>query len=235
MVIDDMQTKTPSKGFTIVELLLGIAVLVILISIIIVAIRGVIESGKKSQSISNLRSLSSALHLYANDNAGRFPSGRPDAPSGGGGWGAAHRSQFWMGLITPYITGQEYDIEFYRNLSAARGFRRDFDDVFFCPIALNPHPYGSYALNPVKFPRAGDGTPEDRAMPGPLLVNIERPSQTILLLDAASTAGEWDTSWTIGIPRRLPDGTINVAFFDGRVENFDFDSFTQRIEILYNP
>jgi len=218
------------------ELLVVIAIMLVLVGVFMAATAKFFESGKKSQSISNLRSLSSALHLYAADNAGHLPSGRPDAPSGSSSWASAHRGDFWMGLVTPYITGQEYDIDYYRNLSKARGYKRDFDDAFFCPFARNPHPYGSYALNPVKFPKFGDGTPQHRVQPGPRLVTIQKPSQTVLLLDAAHVGtGVYETSWTIGAPRKLPDGSINVAFFDGRVERFDFDIFMQRRESLYNP
>jgi len=226
------------KAFTIIELIVAVSIILILLSLAMVFFRGAVDAAKKAESISNMRSVAAALHLYANDHSGRFPPGRPDAPSGGGGWGSAHRSQFWMGLIIPYITGQEYDIDIYRNLSAARGFRRDFDDAFFCPQSANPHPYGSFALNPILFPRDGDGTPADRALPGPLMSTIMEPSKTVLLIDAAPTSGDWDSSWTktaTSNPRRRPDGSTSIAFFDGRVENFEFEFVVSRLNTLYNP
>lgn len=61
------------KGFSMIELLVVMGILVILFSIIYPAITKSIESAHKTHALSNLRHLSAAFLQYAADHEGRLP------------------------------------------------------------------------------------------------------------------------------------------------------------------
>lgn len=71
-----MRTKNASaKGFTLIEVLLVIAILAILASIVIIAINPAKQfaSARDAQRSSDVYSIMNALHQYALDNEGAFP------------------------------------------------------------------------------------------------------------------------------------------------------------------
>ncbi len=63
------------KGFTLIEVLLVIAILAILASIVIIAINPAKQfaSARDAQRLSDVYSIMNALHQYALDNEGAFP------------------------------------------------------------------------------------------------------------------------------------------------------------------
>ncbi len=67
---------TTLRGFTLVEVLLTIGILSILASIVIIAINPArqFENTRNAQRISDVYTIQNALHQYAADNDGTFPS-----------------------------------------------------------------------------------------------------------------------------------------------------------------
>lgn len=63
------------RGFSLVEILVAIAVIAILFSIIIPVVGNVRDSALRNETVSNLRSVGVAFGLYVNDNKGLFPIG----------------------------------------------------------------------------------------------------------------------------------------------------------------
>ena len=79
-------TKTDARnqrGFTLVELLVVIAVVAILIGVLLPALAGARESGYRSVSAGNLRSIATLMNIYANDYDTEFPM-IPGNPRSGG-------------------------------------------------------------------------------------------------------------------------------------------------------
>jgi type IV pilus assembly protein PilA len=68
--------RTLKKGFTLVEVLLVIAIIAILASIVIMAINPPrnISSANNAQRWSNVNTILNAVHQYAIDNRGQIPS-----------------------------------------------------------------------------------------------------------------------------------------------------------------
>jgi prepilin-type N-terminal cleavage/methylation domain-containing protein/prepilin-type processing-associated H-X9-DG protein len=95
------------RAFTLVELLVVIAVIGILVSLLLPAVQMARESARRMQCSNNLRQIGIAMHLY-HDALGKFPSGyvgdptHPDRISrtfdGPSGWA-------WGALLLPYLEG----------------------------------------------------------------------------------------------------------------------------------
>ncbi len=61
------------SAFTLVELLITIAVVSLLIGLSVGPLRAVRDSGRQIRCVSNLRTLHAAVELYRNENKGLFP------------------------------------------------------------------------------------------------------------------------------------------------------------------
>ena len=65
-------TKKFYGGFTLIEMLVVIAIIAILIAILYPAVSGMQERGKITQDMNNLRQVGLATQMYLNDNDGAF-------------------------------------------------------------------------------------------------------------------------------------------------------------------
>ena len=68
-----------TSAFTLVELLVVIAIIAVLVSLLLPALTGAKDKGKRTACLSNLRQQGVAICLYAADSEGRIPYG-PKAP-----------------------------------------------------------------------------------------------------------------------------------------------------------
>ncbi len=83
------------RAFTLVELLVTIAILAILGTILIAVVGNVRQSAKKTQSMSNLRQIGMAMNLYATENQGKLPEGYFYKKGEG--------ERYWTWHLEPYI------------------------------------------------------------------------------------------------------------------------------------
>ncbi len=70
------------RAFTLVELLVVVAIIALLAGLLIVVVGGVQRSGRNTQDRARLRSLAQGANNYASSNKGRLPSPRTDTPAG---------------------------------------------------------------------------------------------------------------------------------------------------------
>jgi prepilin-type N-terminal cleavage/methylation domain-containing protein len=66
-------TKKGLRGFTLIELLVVIAIIGLLSTVIAAPITEARKKGRDSKKISDIRSIVTALNLYADDNNGNYP------------------------------------------------------------------------------------------------------------------------------------------------------------------
>jgi prepilin-type N-terminal cleavage/methylation domain-containing protein len=64
----NFKKNTKEKAFTLIELLVVIAIIAILAGLLLPALAGAKERGRRASCISNLRQMTIASHIYANDN-----------------------------------------------------------------------------------------------------------------------------------------------------------------------
>ncbi len=102
------------NGFTLIELLVVIGIISILIAMLLPALNKARESAKRIQCASNIRQITQALLIYANENHGVFPKGRRTGA---------------MLLGEPMVTTEPLSVLKYYGLTQG---------VIFCPSNTQP-------------------------------------------------------------------------------------------------
>ena len=82
---------SPSRGFTLVEILVAIVIIISLAAVVISVTRNAKLSAMKVADMNNLRSLAGAAMAAGTDNAGRFPQLHSGAKSG-----SSHYAPYWL-------------------------------------------------------------------------------------------------------------------------------------------
>jgi prepilin-type N-terminal cleavage/methylation domain-containing protein len=121
-------------AFTLVELLVVVAVVGILVALLLPAIQMARESARKTQCANNLKQIGLGVHAYLVDNRA-FPPGYisrvlPDHDDGGPGWA-------WGALIMPYLEQvalrQQIDLNAMLRDEAMAAVRLTSVPLFICP------------------------------------------------------------------------------------------------------
>ena len=113
------------KGFTLIELLVVIAIIAILAAILFPVFTRAKQTAQETVCLSNLKQISHALTLYANDNSGRWPTIRAYYPSN-------TPASFW----TNANYGCKWDTKLYNRNTFAKTLQRYVKNaaVFYCPL-----------------------------------------------------------------------------------------------------
>src|SRR4051812_40651478 len=69
--------NNPSRGFTLVELLIVIGIIAVLIALLLPAMNKAREQSRRTACLANLRTLGQAMVLYANSSHDRLPNSNP--------------------------------------------------------------------------------------------------------------------------------------------------------------
>jgi prepilin-type processing-associated H-X9-DG protein/prepilin-type N-terminal cleavage/methylation domain-containing protein len=182
------------SAFTLVELLITIAIVGILASLLLPATKSMIAHGRSVKCASNLRQIGIGMNLYANEHDGMFPSM----------YNPANGDSFtWMRKVAPYLGMSDNEMGL-APLPRAAG-------VFICPEwKMGPDRAVSYGLSPFINPSLR-----------PYSWNYRRAkvsaAKTFLVVEMESN---YDYPPNDGVvSRRHPNTSANYLFVDGHVEN----------------
>ncbi|MCA9285798.1 MAG: prepilin-type N-terminal cleavage/methylation domain-containing protein [Phycisphaerales bacterium] len=221
------------RGFTLVELLVVVAVVGVLVGLVLSGAARVRHGSKVAASLQNLRHLAQFASSYAEDARGAFPASQHSAVA---------RGQ----LPWEYIYFGE--VEGTRDTPAPTDPRLHAFIDSYCRSPLDPR-QGDPLLR--RFPSYGQNVyfelgPEETGGPTwPRLARIPLPARTVLYgeLEDASVADHIMAHfWTaygappeVAVDRNRPG--CGCAFVDGHVENLLFEqTFTPQAGVnLWNP
>jgi type II secretion system protein G len=85
--------KIKSKGFTLIELLVVVAIIGILATVVLSSLSSARERARDAKRLTGIKTIQTALEMYANDNNGRYPAG----------WHSSHTGS-WSNLETALET-----------------------------------------------------------------------------------------------------------------------------------
>jgi prepilin-type N-terminal cleavage/methylation domain-containing protein/prepilin-type processing-associated H-X9-DG protein len=192
----------PGNGFTLVELLVVIALITILAGLLLPILAQVRERSRRLVCLANLCQLSRAHHLYVSDWDEQLPPWSLPAPT------ATERSSDWTAFLQPYLRGSAV----LQDPDAPRPAMRQGDAPFLADYAL---------LTWRKTGRRGVPDEPEMRWPGPPLSlgQVMRPSETIQWMD-----GRTATRWSAGAFWRHGPG-LNAAFVDGHARWMSYHEF----------
>lgn len=180
-------------GFTLVELLVVIAVIAVLMGILIPISHTAREQTRAVVCSSNLKQLSLALITYAQENE-TFPYGFDD-------------SEF--GIIIPpggYPGNAIYDLQgswWFHSLSGVRGQNYDKGTIHWCPSRNVRDPFvlcGNYGVNRA-ICKDALGFTDIEFVGAPLALHqIRRPAETLLITDSGYSLISWRGAINTTVP-----------------------------------
>ena len=183
-----------ANAFTLVELLVVIAVISTLAALLMPALSHARATARKTQCVSNLRQVNLAIRMYADEHSEALPAlgGTHPYPNGVGA--------YYKQLVKGYL-----------GLSGLASLR---ETVFTCPSDKNirvrvRHAFASFTFN--GYESDSSGIPR---ITGKKLSGINNPSRAVLV-------GEWPGffggSWHPAREHAIQDAENNMSFVDGHV------------------
>lgn len=205
------------RAFTLVEVLVVVAILGILAALLFPSITGSQNRAKSAKDAGNLRAIGSALALYAGENNGQIPV---DSSPSQGPWFMALEPYLNTGLTAANMAGTPATVK--------RG------TVWEYPLNLGPYRtlvgwgYGinAYYLSTWQF---GESPPNHRPI---RMAQVAKPSQTVFAMGSTFLSGSSLYTYPTtkltppsrqdlgGEPYLDPNKGINVLFLDGSVQYF---------------
>jgi prepilin-type N-terminal cleavage/methylation domain-containing protein/prepilin-type processing-associated H-X9-DG protein len=210
------------SGFTLVEMLVVLAIVLILAVVISLAASRAIMAAQRARCASNLRNIGIALNTYAGDNNDRYPQTSAVFPFPVGTIDPATGLGSWMEQLDSYTNTNH--------------------DLFKCPSNPDTALQNSYFLSAwASFYAGGMNYPT----PPENELRVTNPTATILAGDSmeryygpVADADQDDAGQGINPPFGEPSapwhgGYLNLLFVDGHVEavkKFDSTTMTNRYE-----
>jgi prepilin-type N-terminal cleavage/methylation domain-containing protein/prepilin-type processing-associated H-X9-DG protein len=204
--------RGPERGFTLIELLVVIAIIALLAALLLPALARAREKARQTVCLGQLRQISFAVRLYADEHDDEFPRSQHSA--------FTHGQQPWGRALAPYLGARDVA---WTNLLTG---------LYHCPSDRRTLPW-SYGLN-VYFELGPDddylGKPETWRR----VARVPHPERTILFAENASSADHimpnfWSSAAdAVDVAARRHGTRANYSFVDGHAEARPFKT-------LYDP
>ena len=223
-------------SFTLVELLVVVAIIGLLAGLLIPVITKAIASGKTGRATGNLRQIGILINSYASENNNCLPI-LIDWTNLGNNWDGANPYRFWQNLVRIQAG--------LATNNSPEGMC--LPDIFYDPAAKKKqHPWGSFGGNDSIM--LGIGQPAAKNCQsvfghtrGTPLFSIGKLSQKVIVTSAQDVPGSsWGSSWYFmgmewasqGVGSQMPKpearhvGKSLCLFADGHVEALDTKNMT---------
>ena len=205
-----------SKAFTLIELLVVIAIIALLMAILIPVLHRAREQGARAACLSNLRQLTLAWLLYAEDNDNKIVNGstyfsRPGEPA-------------WIGALWQ-VEGTEKELQEHLKDGVLYTYCEDVD-IYKCPTGIRGEVLTYAIVDAMNGAQYDDGSPRIPGTEGltiKLLAQLSRPGERFVFIDEGQISPD---SWTVHYNQeswwdaptvRHGNGT-NFSFADGHSE-----------------
>jgi prepilin-type N-terminal cleavage/methylation domain-containing protein/prepilin-type processing-associated H-X9-DG protein len=253
--VSKMYFKNFRKAFTLIEILVVVAIIALLAAILFPVFARARENARRASCMSNLKQLGLGLMQYIQDYDGTYPSVCFGDGCTDPGFSKTYNNgrYKWMDAIYPYVKNEQvYDCP-----SAPLPYRNAANTATLSPYTFRtPYHFGSYGANyayhnyPIGTVTCESGlfrsSPEIANEPAVKDSQLEAPATTVALTDtyAFSNFYPWMTNGggvdvsTVATGstgnRRLSDveerhlGTVNVLWADGHVKSVKLDLLATR-------
>jgi len=213
---------TMHKAITLIELLVVIAIIAILMAVLMPALHRAREQGRRAACLSNLKQLSLAWLMYADENDDRLVNGATGFSNSNQTWGDHRNELAWIdgyhpldqeaaqedirrGALWPYVKNEKI----YRCPTGKRGEAFTYAIMFSMNAVCHPEVQGVRGAHVKKRSEIRNPAPAYR------LVFIDEGFMT-----SDAYAVNYSTEqWWDDPPVRHGDGT-NSSFADGHVEHW---------------
>jgi prepilin-type N-terminal cleavage/methylation domain-containing protein/prepilin-type processing-associated H-X9-DG protein len=216
------QSRLRPAGFTLVEMLIVIAIIAVLVAIMFPLARGMRERAQSAKCVQNLRQIGIGLHAYTSGNNGRFPDGAADVSWAPG----ITTSRCWYDAAAENM-GREY-IPYHKG--------DPLPEAFGCPAghgkAYEPKwPYtGDYAANLYL------GHPNHKVT---TMAAVKNPASTPYVQDTMMQNNFGGGIYSSGFPKTSNTafadrhrGSGNILWVDGHVSSW---SYTEYMKFANDP
>ena len=225
----------PGRGFTMIELLIVIAVVAILASLLLPALGRAKERVRMLQCLNNLRQWTQAFSLYAEDSEYIPREGhRRDGSVRVDNWASVYaptNGDVWYNALPPYLS--EPPASTYASLLTGQRPRFYENRLFHCPSAR--FPAGIELDNQASFSLVMNSKlimpPATQPRYSIQFSTIQRPADTVAFLEARVNPSEYrvdlgQLNYDLGQPSAFASrfaarhrGDGNLAFCDGHVSS----------------
>lgn len=218
-----------ARGFTLVELLTVIAIIVVLAAILIPVVGRVRENARTTHCARNLSGIGTAFQLYAADNKGLYPALRTQN-SYKGEAGTNPTGKNWQEELSPYQSREVGDLS---------SLKAESDSYVFCPEFVTRY-RNDPKWNSETSTSAGYGMNPNLGVSGNNVYKyrfkaalIAQPARTVLVGDSGNYNLDVTSAWSpntarlggygSGDPVRHA-GKANYLYADGHVTLLDPDT-----------